>query len=134
MKRIFLIVLAILLGISVSAQTYRYRATQLAIGERSAYSGNIIWGDWQKVNVIITINLDNDYIKVYSAREQNYVIVKYKEKTVYDKYGGESLNMTAVDEEGIECDMSLRVQSDGIAQLYSYYNNSAWVYSNLERL
>ena len=131
MKRL-LILLFICFSVSSYAQTYRYRASSLAIGERT-YSGNIAWGEWTPCNVIITINFDKDFIKVYSQRTQNYVIVSVGE-SYHDYKGGESVDMTAIDEEGIECSMCLRVQSDGVAQLYSYYSNIAWVYSDLEKL
>lgn len=132
MKRFVLVLFLSFLCLSAFSQTYRYRAYNYAFGQRDSY-GDINWGDWKTINVLITIDFDNDFIKVYSAREQNYAIISYGE-SYKDGYGGESIDMSAVDEEGIECSMRLRVQSDGVAQLYSYYNNIAWVYSDLQRL
>jgi len=132
MKRLLVILLALVLGYSASAQTVRYRASQYAVADVDRY-GNYVWGDWQDCNIIITIDYDNDFIKVYTKREQNYVIVEV-EDAYNDSLGGESVDMTAIDEEGIECNMTLRVQDDGVIQLYSYYSNVAWVYSDLVQL
>lgn len=129
------LVIALILGLfclSASAQTYRYRASSYAFGERNSY-GNIVWDEWEDCNVIITIDLDRDFIKVYSKREQNYVIVHCGDEYT-DNSRGKSVDMTAVDEEGIECTVRLRVQDDGVIQLYAFYNNIAWVYSDLEML
>ncbi len=133
MKRLIVLLFLSLFFLTSYAQTYRYRAQSYAFGERSSYTGNIIWGDWQKCRVIITIDFDEDYIEVYSSRTQNYVIVGV-DRNYYDKDGAQVVDMSAIDEEGIECTVKLRVQRDGVAQLYSYYSDIAWVYSNLVRL
>ena len=131
MRRLLLVLLFVSICSVSFAQTVRYRASFYAIGERT-YSGRIVWGDWEDCKVIITIDFDNDFIKVYSSRPQNYVIVSCSD-SYHDKQQGTSIDMKAVDEEGIECDMCLRIK-DGISQLYSYYENIAWVYSNLVKL
>ena len=132
MKKLIVLLIALAIGGSLYAQTYRYRATYFAIGERSSYNGRVIWGDWQRCGVVITIDLDNEFINVYSSKTQNYVIAECGE-TYTDSQGGQSLDMVAIDEEGLRCTVSLRTQSDGVAQLYAYYSDVAWVYSNLRR-
>jgi len=132
MKKILILIMTLILGIqTLSAQTYRYKAAYYAFGERT-YSGKIVWGKWQRSNVIITIDFDDDYIKVYSSRNQDYVIIEYGD-TYKDEDEANNVNMVALDEEGIECNMRLRVQKDGVAQMYSYYSDCAWVYSDLKR-
>ena len=103
-----------------------------AVGIRNSY-GTIAWGDWERCKVMLTIDFDNDYIKVYSDKEQNYVIIDTSDP-YRDKSGGSNIDCTAIDEEGIECTVRLRVQRDGTAQLYAFYNDVAWVYSGLERV
>ena len=132
MKRFLLALLLLLIGSSAFSQTIRYRAHQYAVGFRDDY-GSIEWGEWEDCNIVITIDFDNDFIKVYSKRTQNYVVVSSGEQ-YEDAYGGVNIDMVAVDEEGIECNMRLRIQDDGIAQLYSYYSDVAWVYSDLRKL
>lgn len=130
MKRIVCLLLFVLIGTAVFAQTYRYRAKCYASGSRNYY-GEVVWGDWQASSVVITIDTQRDFIKVYSNRDQNYVIVGSSNEYT-DKFGGSRIDFTAVDEEGIECTISLRAQQDGVIQLYAFYSNVAWVYSNLE--
>lgn len=76
------------------------------------------------------MDFDDDYIKVYSQREQNYVIISSSEMWT-DSTGGRNIDCTAVDEEGIECTIRLRVQKNGIIQFYAFYSNVAWIYSGL---
>ena len=132
MKKIIVTLIIAFVCVSASAQTIRYRASYFSIGPRNDY-GQIVWGDWERSNVIITIDFENDFIKVYSEREQNYVIIE-EENSYEDNTGGSNVNFSAVDEEGIECTIRLRIQKDGTAQLYAFYSNVAWVYSDLNKL
>lgn len=131
MKKTIIVIVLALLCLTSFAQTYRYRASNLAIGSRNYY-GNIVWGNWERCRVIITINVDDDYIKVYSDKEQNYVIIEVNDS--YKDSNGSNMDFIAIDEEGIECKLRLRVQNDGTMQFYSFYSNIAWVYSGLERI
>lgn len=131
MKKIIITLVFVLACMSSFAQTFRYRTNSLAVGYRDSY-GNISWGDWNRCNVLITIDFDNDYIKVFSEKEQNFVITNSTDEYI-DKSGGSNIDCNAVDEEGIECTVRLRIQKDGTAQLYAFYSNVAWVYSGLER-
>lgn len=132
MKRIILAFILSLACISGFAQTYRFRSSDYAFGRRNSY-GTIVWGNWERSRVLITINADEGFIKVYSQREQNYVIVDSSEEYNDDK-GGRDIDYTAIDEEGIECTIRLRIQADGATQFYAFYNNVAWVYSGLQRI
>lgn len=132
MKKFIITIVLALVCMSSFAQTYRFRSSEYAFGKRNSY-GNVVWGKWERCRVLITIDFDNDYIKVYSDREQDYVIVDAGE-SYQDRSGGSNVDFTAIDEEGIECDVRLRIQRDGTAQLYAFYNNIAWVYSGLNRL
>lgn len=131
MKKFILSVIFIMFTFCAFSQTHRCKASSFAIGERDS-SGAIAWGEWEPTDIILTINLDDNFIKVYSQKEQNYVIVEYGEE--YREDEGTNINMTAVDEEGIECEILFRVQDDGEIQLYSFYSNVAWVYSGLKPL
>lgn len=128
MKKFIITFVFALVCMSSFAQTFRFRTDELAVGTRNSY-GKISWGDWERCKVLLTIDFDNDYIKVYSDKEQNYVIIDTSD-AYQDKSGGSNIDCTALDEEGIEC----TVQRDGTAQLYAFYNNIAWVYSGLSRL
>ena len=132
MKRILITLVFIFVCMTTFAETLRFRSTDIAVGQRNN-SGKVVWGEWQTCKVIITIDLDNDFIKVYSDKEQNYVIVESID-SYKDKSGGNSLDFKAIDEEGIECTVRLRIESDGRAQLYAFYSNIAWVYGGLTSL
>lgn len=132
MKRIILVLILSFACISGFAQTYRFRSSDYAFGRRNSY-GTIVWGNWERCRILITINADEGFIKVYSQREQNYVIVDSSEEYNDDK-GGRDKDYTAIDEEGIECTIRLRIQADGATQFYAFYNDVAWVYSGLQRI
>lgn len=120
------------LKVAYKTETFRFRTDEFAVDTRNSY-GKVSWGDWERCKVLLTIDFDNDYIKVYSDKKQNYVIIDTSD-AYQDKSGGSNIDCTAIDEEGIECSLRLRVQRDGTAQLYAFYNNIAWVYSGLYRV
>lgn len=100
MKKFIITFVFALVCMSSFAQTFRFRTDELAVGTRNSY-GNVSWGDWERCKVLLTIDFDNDYIKVYSDKKQNYVIIDTSD-AYQDKSGGSNIDCTAIDEEGIE--------------------------------
>ena len=129
MKKFILAVISVLfISISASyAQTIVYRTTEFASGQRN-YRHVIVWGNWQRSNLQLTIDWDRSIIRVYSQLPQEYQIYDVGQK-YRDLDKGESIDCKAIDYDGLKCAIRLRVQDNGTSQLYVFYEDCAWVYN-----
>ncbi len=130
MKRIILLLAIFFAAAGVSdAQVSKWNTTDLAIRYVDEDTGRWTdWSDWEECHILVVINLDKEVVSIYSAEPQEYDIYDVGD-TVSDELGGESLTLNCVDAEGIRCEMRLRVQDDGQAQLYVDYADISWVYN-----
>ena len=128
MKKLIGILAIIILATSLSfGQSYKLKA--------SSFSSKIEGKSWAPATVsgvIVTINLDIKTIVIYSKAKQQYDIINNSE-AFKDKDGDDVMPITAVDSNGIECDITLlKIKSQGgRLQLYVRYSNVSWLY-NLE--
>ena len=95
-------------------------------------NGKYTWGDWEKSDMYIIMDLGNDIIKVLSKKNQKYTVYKsYGEYT--DNSGGDNLKFGVIDQDGDRCEIRFRKEQNGNSQIYVDYGNCAWVY-NVKRL
>ena len=129
MKRVLLF-LVLLFGILVvsDAQVYRYRTTDFAWKKVNSYGNWTNWSDWQDSDMLITINLNTDVVKVYSPETQTYRITKHLRNFV-DNSGGKQAEYRFIDQDGDSGSMRLRVEKNGNTQLYIEFANIMWVYN-----
>lgn len=134
MKRILLSILALILfSTTAYAQTFKYKTTDFAYKTYDFNTGIWSdWSDWESSDMLVVISLDREVINIYSEEMQEYDIFDY-EGTSTDASGGESMTFNCVDRDGLRCNIRLRIQSDGIKQLYVDYNDIMWVYSMVEK-
>ena len=112
-----------------SAQTYKFMTQQFAFKyyDEQRYRWTD-WSDWESSNMLVVISLDRSVISIYSQKTQEYDIVEYQGEED-DRDGGTSVKFLCVNEDGLRCNIRLRVQSDGQKQLYVDFNDMMWVYS-----
>ena len=119
-KNVFrlLLIFTLLFGISnnVNAQTYFYKGFQAAYKyvENRQWTN---WTDWKKVSVLISIDYDNDIIKVHSNTPQIYVVTNY-DKTFTDSSGGQQVQFTVIDQDYDVGKIRLRIERNGNSQVY----------------
>jgi len=127
----FLFITSLLLAfvaVSSSAQTYSYRSTSFAIKYVDDNGRWTDWSDWQNSDLLITINFDNDIVKIYSQTRQVYKITEFV-GSYTDTSGGKQVEFRFIDQDGDRGTMRLRVETNGNSQLYVQFNNCIWVYN-----
>lgn len=122
--KIFLIVIASLIcfNLPANAETFWYRATELAIKPIGCR-----WSDWEGCNIRISINNVSGVVEVYSAKHQTYLI-QYELEAPYDS-SGVTYKFQAIDEDNVYCIIRLRVETNGNSQFYVDYRDVTWVYN-----
>ena len=128
MKKLFLMFLMFVgIAFSAYAQTYRYQTTCFAMKQVNSYGYWSDWSDWEQSDMIITINLDKNVVKIYSPMVQTYLITNYV-GTYNDNGGGSQAEYRFIDQDGDIGIMRLRIERSGNSQIYIEFNNIMWVY------
>ncbi len=127
MKKLVLSILIIFgFAISSKAQIQYYKTTACAFA--NIYNGKYHWGEWQSSDMVLTINLNNDVITIYSPKIQIYKVYKVGQiengKTV-----GSQLTFYVYDQDFDKGTIRLRVAPDRTSQIYIDFSNIAWVYN-----
>lgn len=132
MKRLhfILIVLAVMLGCaSAHAESWNIRADAVAVCTYNDYyhrwNG---WSEWQRCEVYININSDNDKITIYSNEVQIYKIVSSGNGR-YNSDGDYRVTYKFRDQDGDYGTMYILKRRDGSNQLYITFSNIQWVYN-----
>lgn len=88
------------------------------------------WSEAEKADILITIDIENNRIKIFSKGEQVYDIIKYYEK-VTDDEGDETIQFQCVNEDGLKCIVRFVILNsrEGRRQLYVDFADVMIVYS-----
>lgn len=131
---IFMMMFGMLFAASSSckAQTYYYKTYEFAIKYRSSNGvwGN--WSDWEKSNMVLTIDMDRDVITVFSQQKQVYRVVEYL-GSYTDESDGKQVKYYVLDQDGDFGYVRLRIEKNGNSQVYIDFNDVMWVY-NVRRI
>ena len=130
MKKVLLLSCILLCFLPAKAQTYKYYTNSFSC-KTYANGSWTDWSQWEDSHILVVISLDKNIISIYSEKIQEYDIYEYGGKES-DNNGGESLNFSCVDRNGLPCGIRFRIQSDGAKQLYIDYKNAIWVYGLIE--
>jgi len=117
---------------SITAQTYIYKTTEFAYKQKNDNGNWTEWTDWEDSNMVATINLDDDVVKIFSDKQQTYVITEFVDNYTDDS-GGEQLEFNFIDQDGDKGSMRLRTEKNGNSQMYIDFANIMWVY-NIKRV
>lgn len=115
---------------NVFGQVYKLKSTSFS----SKYKFNENkWSDWSDAtesSVLITFDLTNDRITIYSKETQVYDIAEYEGKTT-DEDGDDIFSYFCIDKDGIKCRVKwLKLNSqNGRMQMYVNYNDIIWLYN-----
>lgn len=112
-----------------SAQVQKFKALSVS----SRYESKSGWTDWSQAkdtDILMSINIDDNKIKIYSEKTQIYDIVEYHEKE-YDEDGDETIRMYSEDQDGNNCyiDLMKLNSQNGRLQLYVRYKDMNWMYN-----
>lgn len=128
MKKLLLICCFLLAPLGLSAQTYVYRAYELAYKTYNyRYRTWSNWSNWESCDVMVTIDMGKDRIIIYSKETQVYQVFD-SSGSYNDRGGGYTYEYKCLDANRSQCDIRLRVAPDKTAQLYVDYADATWVY------
>lgn len=110
------------------AQVYKYHAYSFSI----RYDNGNYWTDWsepRETEILISINLSENVIKIYSEEQQTYDIIEYHDEES-DENGNKHIRMYCEDADGQNCNVDLvkRGNGDERLQMYVRYSDMQWVY------
>ena len=126
MKKFFLMLCFMVCGLVAQAQNYQFYTYQFSY--RVVDNGEWTdWSDWQDSRMLVSINADNDVISIQSADPQRYQVLELGE--LEEDGEGTSQEFLCVNEDNVRCNIRLRIQNDGIKQLYVDFADAMWVYS-----
>jgi hypothetical protein len=131
MKKLLFAILFTLLANTLIAQVTKFKSTSYAFKTKNEYTKK--WSKWsafEETEVLITIDLTNERIRIFSKKEQVYDIIKYYDKET-DSDGDETLQFLCVNEDGLKCFVRFVVlnSQNGKRQLYVDFADMMWVYN-----
>ena len=112
---------------TVNAQTYYYRTYQFAIKYKVDNKWTD-WSDWQKSDIKMKIDFDDDMIVIYSEKIQIYSVIE-NNGTYTDESGGKQTKFFIIDQDDDYGYIRLRVEKNGNAQIYVDFADVMWVYN-----
>lgn len=123
-KRLFVLLVGLVISLTTLAQTVWFTAFQFAYRETDWSS----WSPWQTCNIDVKFDYDADQIIIYSRVTQVYQVYTYDgEQTDYD--GGEQVQFGVIDQDNDRGKIRLRVERNGNSQIYVDFLNVHWVYN-----
>jgi hypothetical protein len=133
MKLIKPILTAFLVMISVFcfSQVTKFKTTSISLKTKNESTRKWTkWSEPDKVEILISIDLTNERIKIFSKVDQVYDIIKYYDKET-DTDGDETLSFQCVDQDGLKCIVRFVVlnSQSGRRQLYVDYSDMMWMYN-----
>lgn len=127
MKRLLTFLILVIAVITVSAQVVNFRTTSFTYKEYT-YRGWTNWSPTQKSDMLITMDINNDIITIYSPVVQRYHI--YDTTGAYTDSDGEPvIKFKFIDQDGDYGIMRLTIRNDGRSEIYIDFNNVHWCYT-----
>lgn len=126
-KKLLLLVF-LFIGVSVSAQVIKFRTVAYS---ENRYDFNLQrwngWSDWEKSNMLLTVDLQNDVIKVYSPTPQIYKVYESGE-SYYDSDGDLNMLFNFIDQDYDKGVVRLLQRRSGSSEIYIEFLNVRWCY------
>ena len=73
MKKLLMMILLCLCVVTINAQTYYYNTTEFAYKQK--INGQWTnWSDWEKSNMLVTIDFTNDIIRIYGKGSKERIV------------------------------------------------------------
>lgn len=126
-KKLVLLVL-LFVSMTTSAQVIKFRTVAYAENKYNYYTQKWSgWSDWEKSNMLLTFDLKNDRIIVYSPVTQIYRIYK-AEESYYDSDGDFNMPFRFIDQDGDNGVLKLLQRISGSSEIYIEFLNVRWCY------
>lgn len=123
----FLLLLTILISTQAFSQVLRFRTTAYSQKYVDSYGYWTNWSEWEKSDMLVIFDLDDDIIKIYSPKIQTYLILEHL-RTYSDNSGGKQIEWSCIDQDYDKGHIRLR-EINNTYQLYIDFSNISWVYN-----
>lgn len=126
---ILALLVLILIGYNeCEAQVYKLKAYQSSYTYYDNYYGWTKWSDWKDCKILITVDLYEMRMKIYSDIEQEYDIIETMDDE-NDIYGNSVVKCVAIDKYGLKCNVRIVNDKYSNKQIYVDYLDVHWVYN-----
>ena len=130
-KKIAFISVLLCLSFFSMGQVTKFKSTSFAtkiFNESTSHWGK--WSEPEETEVLLTIDITNERIRIFSKEEQVYDIIKFYKKET-DNDGDETMKFQCVNENGLKCHVRFVVlnSKNGQRQLYIDFSNMMWMYN-----
>ena len=127
----FLIILAMVLctlgSFAQNSNILWFRTTEFALMYTDDYGRWSDWSDWEKSNMKIKFDLENEQITIYSPNRQVYYLLEELEQP--SDSGGKQIKFSFIDQDEDYGSFRIRKQNNGTIQFYVDFSNVRWVYN-----
>lgn len=124
----FVFIIGFLHPISANSQTHYYRTTEFSYKQLTNNGKWTSWSDWEESDMLVSMNLSNDVVVIFSPQTQRYKITQHV-RNYTDTSGGKQAEYKFIDQDGDKGSMRLRVEKNGNYQLYIEFSDIMWVYN-----
>ena len=130
MKRILLFLTIIIASLTAFSQTIAFETTHFSYKEKTYY-GWSNWSNWEPSQSLMTIDLTNDMIVIYTQRTQYYNIVSVGSS--YQSGNAQVQEFGFIDQDGDRGTLKLVLRTTGRSEIYITFNNVQWGYIVVRR-
>lgn len=111
---------------SDSVQIWYFKTTAFAHSQNVNGSWKK-WSNWEDSDMLLTMDLTNDIITIYSPKPQTYTIYSNPEKG-YDSDGDYKIVFDFIDQDEDHGAMWLMQRKSGASEIYIFFANIKWCY------
>lgn len=127
MKKFILLFLLVFSAVVASAQSLKFNAYELSYRYVDGDGEWSEWSDWEKISILIVFYHDEELITIYSQKTQKYNVKEYVGEN--EDSDGNSMTFNCVNDDGVNCNIRIRAQKNGVRQLYVDFEDFSWVYN-----
>lgn len=133
MKKLFLFVTFLFMfSVNMMGQIQWYKTSEISMKYKKKDSGWTNWSDWEKCEVGIKMDLNNDVITIFSAKTQRYQVLEAEEPP--QDSDGRQVKFYVKDQDGDYGHIRLRIDNNGKSQVYVDFSDISWVYNGVRRV
>lgn len=120
MKKIFFVLIALMVSLSSYSQTFNMKATNFT-WRTPGYE----WSTWTPTNISVTMNMTGKTIFIYSQNPQMITFDEMEEEAFSDKANFKGL---AIDGNGIIVGLNVTIYNSGVVFICISYSNMEYMY------
>lgn len=123
-----LLILVLFISLPISSQILKYKTVAYATNQYNYYTKKWSgWSSWEDSSMLLTMDLQNDIVTIYSPVTQVYKIYK-AEESYYDADKDLNIPFKFIDQDGDRGTLKLLQRASGSSEVYIEFLNVRWCY------